>query len=235
MAECDTCLRVKVDHLRPARNLQPLNIPNWKWEDVFMDFIVGLSCTSRGYNSIWVIMDCLTKSAHFIPMATTYRVNQYAELYIAHIVHYHGILKTILYDIGSIFVTHFWEQLYDCLGTHLIHSSAYHLQTNGHTERVNQIIKDMLHACVLNDDLEWDRHLPLVEFSYKNSYQESIKMSSFETLYGHPYHTPLSWSENRERERESYIWSRHCGRGRREGEANLFKYNDCPIPSKELH
>jgi hypothetical protein len=85
-----------------------------------MEFIVGLPCTSRGYNSIWVIVDRLTKSAHFIPVATTYKVGQYVELYISHIVLYHGILKTIISNRGSIFIAHFWEQLHECLGTHLI-------------------------------------------------------------------------------------------------------------------
>jgi hypothetical protein len=85
-----------------------------------MEFIVGLPCTSRGYNSIWVIVDRLTKSAHFIPVATTYKVGQYVELYISHIVRYHGILKTIISNRGSIFIAHFWEQLHECLGTHLI-------------------------------------------------------------------------------------------------------------------
>jgi transposase InsO family protein len=148
-----------------------------------MDFIVGLSCTSRGYNSIWVILDRLTKSAHFIHVATTYRVGQYVELYISHIVRYHGIPKTIISNRGSIFVARFWEQLHECLGTHLIKILAYHPQTNGQTERVNQIIKDMLRACVLTDGLKWDKHLPLAEFSYNNSYQESIKMPPFEALY----------------------------------------------------
>jgi hypothetical protein len=96
-----------------------------------MDFIVGLPRTSRGYNSIWVIVDRLTKSTHFIPISTTYRVRQYAEFYISHIVHYHGILKIIISDKGSIFVACFWEQLHECLGTHLIRSSAYHPQTDG--------------------------------------------------------------------------------------------------------
>jgi hypothetical protein len=91
-----------------------------------MDFIMGLLRTSHGYNSIWVIMDRLTKLAHFIPAATTCRIGQYAELYISHIVRYHGILKTIISDRGSIFVARFWEQLHECLGTHLIRSSAYH-------------------------------------------------------------------------------------------------------------
>jgi hypothetical protein len=92
-----------------------------------MNFIMDLPRTSHGYNSIWVIMDRLTKSAHFLPVATTYRVGQYAELYISHLVCYHGIPKTIIFDGGSIFVAHFWEQLHECLGTHLIKSSAYHL------------------------------------------------------------------------------------------------------------
>jgi hypothetical protein len=149
-----------------------------------MDFIVGLPHTSRGYNSIWVIVDRLTKSAHFISVSITYRVRQYAKLYMSHIIRYHGIPKTIISDRGSIFVAQFWEQLHDCLGTHLIRSSAYYPQTNRQTERVNQIIKYMLHAYVRNDGLKWDKHLPLAEFSYNNSYQESIKMSPFKALYG---------------------------------------------------
>jgi hypothetical protein len=164
-----------------------------------MDFIEGLPCTSHGYNLIWVIVDRLTKSTHFIPVATTYKVGQYADLYISHIVQYHGILKTIISDRGSIFVAHFLEQLHECLGTHLIRSSAYHPQTDGQTERVNQIIEDMLHACVLTDGPKWDKNLPVAEFSYNNSYQESIKMSPFEALYERPCRTPLSWSKSGER------------------------------------
>jgi hypothetical protein len=117
----------------------------------------------------------------------------------SHIVRYHGIPKTIIFDRGSIFVVHFLEQLHDCLGTHLIRSSAYHPQTDEQTERINQIIEDMLHACVLNDGPKWDKHLPLAESSYNNSYQETIKMSHFEALYGRPCCTPLSWSEPGER------------------------------------
>jgi hypothetical protein len=159
-----------------------------------MDFIVGLPHTSRGYNSIWVIVDRLTKSAHFIPVAMTYRVGQYAELYVSHIVRYHSISNIIISDRGSIFVARVWEQLHECLGTHIIRSSAYHPQTDGQTERVNQIIEDMLCACVLIDGLKWDKHLPLAEFSYNNSYQESIMISPFEALYEQPCCTPLSWS-----------------------------------------
>jgi hypothetical protein len=149
-----------------------------------MDFIVSLPRTSRGYNSIFAIVYRLTKSAHFIPVAMTYRVKQYIELYITHIVRYHGISKTIIFDRGFIFVAHFWEQLHEYLGTLLIRSSAYYPHTDGQTEQVNQIIEDMLCACILTDDPKWDKHLSLAEFSYNNSYQESIKMSPFEALYG---------------------------------------------------
>jgi hypothetical protein len=134
VSECDTCRRIKADHLRPAENLQTLSIPEWKWENICMDFIVGLPHTSRGYNPIWVIMDRLTMSAHIMPVAMTYKVGQYAELYISHIVRYHSISKTIISDRGSIFIARFWEQLHECLGTHLIRSLAYHPQTDGQTE-----------------------------------------------------------------------------------------------------
>jgi hypothetical protein len=102
----------------------------------------------------------------------------------SHIVRYHGIPNTIISDRCSIFVARFWEQLYECLGTHLIRSSVYHPQTDGQTEGVNQIIVVMFRVCVLNDGSKWDQHLQLAKFSYNNSYQESIKMSPFKALYG---------------------------------------------------
>jgi hypothetical protein len=120
VSECDICRRVKVGHFRPTENVQHLSIPEWKWENICMDFIVGLSHTSHGYTSIWIIVYRLSKSAQFIPVSTTYRVRQYAELNMSHVVRYHGISKTIISDRGSIFIAHFWEQLHECLGTHLI-------------------------------------------------------------------------------------------------------------------
>jgi hypothetical protein len=91
VARCDTCYRVKAIHMRPARLLQPLFVPSWKWDDISMDFITGLSTTQKGHDSIWVIMDRLTKTAHFLPVKTDYRPPQYAEKYIAEIVRLHGI------------------------------------------------------------------------------------------------------------------------------------------------
>ena len=112
VSECDICRRVKTSHLRPAGILQPLDIPSWKWEDISMDFIVGLPPTSKGYDSIWVIVDRLTKSAHFLPVKTRYSSHQYAEIYMAQIVSLHGVPKIIISDRGSQFVARFWEQLH---------------------------------------------------------------------------------------------------------------------------
>jgi transposase InsO family protein len=181
---CDTCRRVKAVHMKTARPLQSLPIPTWKWEDISMDFIVGLPKTVKGFDSVWVIIDRLTKITHFLPIKVKYTVATYAELYIARILSLHGVPKTIVSDRGPQFVSKFWEELHKSLGTKLLHNSAYHPQTSGQTERVNQILEDMLRACVLEFPQKWDDCLPLAEFSYNNSYQESIKMAPFEALYG---------------------------------------------------
>jgi hypothetical protein len=160
---------------------------------------VGLPRTAKGYDSIWVIVDRLTKIAHFLPVRAKYTVATYAALYIARILSLHGIPKTIVSDRGPQFVSKFWEELHKSLGTKLLHSSAYHPQTSGQTERVNQILEDMLRACVLDFSHKWDECLPLAEFSYNNSYQESIRMAPFEALYGRRCRTSLNWSEPGER------------------------------------
>jgi hypothetical protein len=170
VAECDTCHRMKASHLKSAGVLQPLSIPMWKWDGVSMDFIVGLPLTARKKDSIWVIVDRLTKTAHFIVVHTTYSVQQYAELYIDQIVRLHGIPKTIISHRETQFVARFWEQLHECLGTKLIRSSSYHPQTDGQTKRINQILEDMLRASILHFDKSWDKCLSLADFSYNNSY-----------------------------------------------------------------
>jgi hypothetical protein len=164
-----------------------------------MDFNVGLPLTGHKFNSIWVIVDRLIKSAHFIFVHTRYMAEKYAELYISRILCLHGVSKTIVPDRGPRFIARFWEQLHASLGTHLIHSSAYHPQTDGQTDRVNQILKDMLQASVLNYPDKWDKCLPLAEFSYNNSYQKSLKMAPFEALYGRCCRTPVNWTKPGER------------------------------------
>jgi IS30 family transposase len=199
VAECDTSHRMKISHLKSAGVLQPLSIPMCKWDDISMDFIVGLPLTARKKDSIWVVVDRLTKTAHFIAIHTIYLVQQYAEIYMDHIVRLHGISKTIISDRGTQFVARFWEQLHECLGTKLIRSSSYHPQTDGQTERINQILEDMLRASILHFDKSWDKCFSLAEFSYNNSYQTSLKMAPFDALYGQGCRTPLNWSEAGER------------------------------------
>src|SRR5207247_901585 len=194
IAECDVCQLIKADHLKSAGQLQPLAIPSWKWEDIHMHFIVGLPRTQKGYDSIWVIVDRLTKIAYFIPVKTAYPTKTYAELYISRIVCLHGVPKTITSDRGPQFVARFWEQLQESLGTKLIHSSAYHPQTSGQVERVNQILEDMLRACVINFANSWDDCLPLAELSYNNSYHKSLQLALFEALYGRRCSKQLYWS-----------------------------------------
>jgi hypothetical protein len=146
---CDTCQRVKAEHERPVGLLQPLKIPEWKWEEIGMDFIVWLPRTQAGYDSIWVIVDCLTKVAHFIPVKMTYLGAKLAELYVSRIVCLHGVPKKIVSDSGSQFTSKFWEKLHESTDTKLNFSSAYHPQTDEQTERTNQILEDMLRVCAL--------------------------------------------------------------------------------------
>ncbi|WVZ52290.1 LOW QUALITY PROTEIN: hypothetical protein U9M48_003366, partial [Paspalum notatum var. saurae] len=194
VAICDTCQRVKAEHQRPTGLLQPLKVPEWKWEKITMDFIVGLPRTQKGYNSIWVVVDRLTKVAHFIPVNATYLAAKLAELYISRIICLHGVPKRIISDRGSQFTSHFWEQLHDSLDIKLRFNTTYHPQTDGQIERTNQIFEDMLRACALQYGTGWDKCLPYAEFSYNNSYQASLKKSPFEALYAKKCRTPLQRS-----------------------------------------
>ena len=199
VAECDVCRRVKAEHQRPAGLLQPLPVPEWKWDSIGMDFIVGLPRTPSGKDSIWVIIDRLTKVAHFLPVHTTFKVGRLADLYVSRVVSLHGVPKTIISDRGSAFTSQFWHSLQEAMGTRLSFSTAYHPQTDGQTERVNQVLEDMLRACILSYGKNWEKCLPFAEFSYNNSFQASLGMAPFEALYGRKCRTPLNWSETGER------------------------------------
>jgi hypothetical protein len=149
-----------------------------------MEFIVGLPRTHAGYDSIWVIVDRLTKVAHFIPVKTTYSGAKLAELYMSRILCLHGVPKKTVSDRGSQFTPMFWEKLHESMDTKLNFSSAYHPLTDGQTKRTNQILEDMLRACAMNYGKSWAKSLPYIEFSYNNNYQASIEMAPFEALYG---------------------------------------------------
>ncbi|GKE43306.1 hypothetical protein Tco_1470590 [Tanacetum coccineum] len=160
-----------------------------------MDFITKLPKTATGFDLIWVIVDCLTKSAHFLPMRETDSTEKLMRLYMKEIVARHGIPVSIISDRDSHFTSRVWKSLHKALGTQLNLSTAYHPQTDGHSERTIQKLEDMLRACVIDFGNGWDRHLPLVEFSYNNSYHTSIKAAPFEALYGRKCRSPVCWAE----------------------------------------
>jgi hypothetical protein len=177
VALCDVCQRVKAEHQRPVGLLQPLKVPEWKRQEIGMDFIVGLPRTRDGYDSIWVIVDRLTKVAHFIPVKTTNSGAQLAELYMSRIVCLHGVPKKIVSDRGTQFTSRFWKRLHESMNTKLNFSSAYHPQMDGQMERTNQVLEGMLRACGLKHGRSSNKSLPYAEFSYNNSYQASLKMA----------------------------------------------------------
>ncbi|GKB48458.1 putative reverse transcriptase domain-containing protein [Tanacetum coccineum] len=187
VSKCLTCAKVKAEHQKPSGLLQQPEIPVWKWERITMDFVSGLPRTPSGYDTIWVIVDRLTKSAHFLPTKKTDTMEKLTQLYLKEIVCRHGVPILIISDRDSHFTSRFWRSLQKALGTNLDMSTAYHPQTDGQSERTIQTLEDMLRACMIEFGSSWDLHLPLVEFSYNNSYHASIKAAPFEDLYGRKY------------------------------------------------
>jgi hypothetical protein len=184
VARCIVCQQVKIKHQKPGGMLQPLEIPEWKWEHITMDFVGGLPCNQKGQDSIWVIVDRLTKSGHFIPVKSTYKAPQYAAIFVEQIMKLHGVPLNIVSDRDPIFTSRFWKAFQKAMGTRLKMSTSHHPQTDGQSERTIQTLEDMLRACVLEDGGSWSNHLHLIEFAYNNSYHASIGMAPYEALYG---------------------------------------------------
>ncbi|GKE06417.1 putative reverse transcriptase domain-containing protein, partial [Tanacetum coccineum] len=164
VSKCLTCAKFKAEYQRPSGLLVQPEIPQWKWDNIIMDFITKLPKSSQGYDTIWVIVDRITKSAIFVPMRETDPMEKLARMYLKEVVT----------------------------------STAYHPQTDGKIERTIQTLKDMLRACVIDFIKGWVNHLPLVEFSYNNSYHASIKAAPFEAFYGRKCCSPVCWAEVRE-------------------------------------
>ncbi|GJT43778.1 putative reverse transcriptase domain-containing protein [Tanacetum coccineum] len=195
VSKCLTCAKVKAEHQWPSTLLVQPDIPEWKWENITMDFVTKLPKMAAGFDSIWVIVDRLTKSAHFLPMKETDSTEKLTRLYMKEIVARHGIPVSIISDRDSHFTSRVWQSLHKALGTQLNLSTAYHPQIDGQSERTIQTLKDMLRAYVIDFGNGWDRHLSLVEFSYNNSYHTSIKAAPFEALYGRKCRSPVCWAE----------------------------------------
>ncbi|KAA0040689.1 pol protein [Cucumis melo var. makuwa] len=173
VSRCLVCQQVKAPRQKPA----------------------GLPRTLRGFTVIWVVVDRLTKSAHFVPGKSTYTASKWAQLYMSEIVRLHGVPVSIVSDRDARFTSKFWKGLQTAMGTRLDFSTAFHPQTNGQTERLNQVLEDMLRACALEFPGSWDSHLHLMEFAYNNSYQATIGMAPFEALYGKCCRSPVCWGE----------------------------------------
>ncbi|GJQ93880.1 putative reverse transcriptase domain-containing protein [Tanacetum coccineum] len=195
VSKCLTCLKVKAEHQRSFGLLQQAKIPKWKKEGIAMDFVTKLPRTSSGHDTIWVIVDRLTKSAHFLHMREDFKIDRLARSYLNEIVARYGVPISIISDHDSHFTSRFWQSMHEALGTHLDMSTAYHPQTDGQSERTIQTLEDMLRACTLDFGGSWDVHLPLVKFSYNNSYHSSVRCAPFEALYGRKCRSSITWAE----------------------------------------
>ena len=160
-----------------------------------MDFVTHLPRTSRKHDAVWVIVDRLTKSAHFLVVRMTFTLEEFCRLYVREIVRLHGVPVSIVSDRDPWFTAQFWKSFQKAMGTQLSMSIAFHPQTDGQSERTIKILEDMLRACVLDLKGSWEENLPLVGFAYNNSYQVSIQMAPYEALYRRPCRSPICWTE----------------------------------------
>jgi hypothetical protein len=146
-----------------------------------------------------VVVDKLTKASHFVPVKSTHKETNIVEIYMREIAKLHGMPKAIVSDRDPKFTSNFWKGLFKGIGTSLNFSTTYHPETDGQTERVNQVIEDMLRMYVMDKPSKWEDYLHLVEFAYNNGYQAYLKMSPFEALYGRRCNTPVSWDNPTDR------------------------------------
>ncbi|GJU17249.1 putative reverse transcriptase domain-containing protein [Tanacetum coccineum] len=160
-----------------------------------MDFITKLPRSKSRHDTIWVVVDRLTKSAHFLVIREDYSMEKLARLYIDEIVARHGVHVSIILDRDGRVTSRFWQTLQKALRTQLDMSMAYHPQMDGQSECIMQTLEGMLRACVIDFGGSWDVHLPLAEFSYNNSYHSSIQCAPFKALYGRKCRSPVMWVE----------------------------------------
>jgi transposase InsO family protein len=196
VAECLVCQQNKVETIKTPGLLQPLSIPSQRWEEVSMDFITGLP-KSEGKSVIMVIVDRLTKYAHFCALSHPFKASTVATAFMETVQKLHGSPKIIVSDRDPIFTGHFWTELFSCLGTQLAHSSSYHPQSDGKTEIVNKCLEGYLRCFVSDKQTQWFKWLPLVEWWYNTSFHTATKMTPFMALYG--YHPPSITSSLKEK------------------------------------
>jgi hypothetical protein len=185
---CDTCSRSKNPRHRPYGLLQPLPVPQRPWSSVSMDFITDLP-PSATFDAICVVVDRLTKMAHFIPCRKSISGEETAKLFLDNIYRYHGLPDDIISDRGPQFISRFWRSLFEILKVDIKLSSAFHPQTDGQTERVNQVLEQYLRCTINYQQDDWTSYLSLAEFAYNNSIHASTQQTPFYANYG--YHPKL--------------------------------------------
>ena len=158
VSRCLTCKHVKAEHQKPAGKIQPLPIPVWKWDKIDMEFVTGLPRTRRQQDAIWVIVDRLTKSTHFLLVSNDDLLDKLAQLFVEEIVRLHGVPISIVSDRDPRFTSRLWSSLQDAMGTRLHFSIAFHPQTDGQSKRTIQTLEDMPKACVIEFKGSWDTH-----------------------------------------------------------------------------
>ena len=194
VSKCLSCQKIKAKRVRYPGKLHPIDAPQMKWECISMDFITGLP-KSHGFDSIFVVVDMLTKVAHLFPVRKDYSAKDVAHTFMKGVFLHHGLPRRIVSDRDSKFTSNFWKSIFEATGTQLAYNTAYHPETDGQTERVNQVVEDILRAYCMREPSKWTRYLYLVEFAYNASFQRSIGMSPFKALYGQDCLTPLKWTD----------------------------------------
>jgi hypothetical protein len=184
VSQCSICQQAKHTHTHPAGLLQPLPVPAGAWRDITMDFIEGLQL-SEGANVILVVVDRFTKYAHFVPLKHPYSAPVVPRVFVDSIIKLHGMPHSITSDRDAIFTSNFWKLLFQSLGTKLQFTTAYHPQTDGQSERVNQCLEMFLRCMVQDNPKQWRRWLPLAEFWYNSTFHTTLGCSPFKALYGH--------------------------------------------------
>lgn len=179
-----------------------LEIPEWKWEHITMDFLTHLPFSTRKCDAIWVVVDRLLKSAHFLPYNREFTYDHMMQLYVHEIVRLHGVSLIIVSDRDPRFTSQFWGSFQRAMDSTLSLSTTYHPETDDQSEWTIRTLEDLLRASVMDFGPAWRDHLPLIEFAYNNNYHQSIDMAPFETLYGRRCRTPLFWNEVGERQAE---------------------------------
>jgi hypothetical protein len=182
---CDVCQRAKVEHTKLPGLLQLLPVPPEAWHTISLDFVEGLP-KSSGHDVILVVVDKLTKYGHFIPLKHPYTALSVAQAFVDNIYGLHGLPHCIISDRDKVFISKLWQELFRLIDTKLLMSSAYHPQTDGQTERLNQCLEAFLRCTVHACPSKWFRWLPLAEFWYNTAHHSSLGCAPFEALYGHP-------------------------------------------------